>query len=169
MNTTFRISSLIIMLAALTFAASADNLTQSGLLTDAEWDKLQEHVALLDSVAFFPGLLPVIMKNRDALELTDEQKTAFRIWRKQNYQRMVDSMNEIIDRRIAFSRSALNPAVADAELIHEQKVILRLQEELLSLRLSCRKLIMVTFSPSQWDNFAFILEDYPQFAGLLHQ
>ena len=169
MNTTFRISSLIIILTALTFSASAANHTQPGPLTDGEWDKLQEHVALLDSVAFFPGLLPVIMKNRNALELTDDQKSAFRSWRKQNYQRMVDSMNEIIERRIAFSRSALNPAIGDAELIHEQKMILRLQEELLSLRLSCRKLIMVTFSPSQWDNFAFILEDYPQFAGLLQQ
>ena len=78
-------------------------------------------------------------------------------------------MNEIIERRIAFSRSALDPAIGDAELIHEQKMILRLQEELLSLRLSCRKLIMTTFSQSQWDNFAFILEDYPKFAGLLQQ
>ena len=83
MNRTFRISSLIIVLTAFTFAASAANLAQPGPLTDAEWDKVQKHVALLDSVAFFPGLLPVIMKHRDGLELTDDQKSAFRSWRKQ--------------------------------------------------------------------------------------
>jgi len=48
-------------------------------------------------------------------------------------------------------------------------VILQLQQDLLGLRLSCRKLIMTTFSPDQWDNFAFVLEDYPEFAGLMQQ
>ena len=57
--------------------------------------------------------------------------------------------------------------VGNAELIHEQKVILQLQEELLSLKLSCRELIMTTFSPQQWSNLAFVLEDYPEFAGLM--
>jgi len=148
-------------------AASAADLTQPSPLTDIEWDKVREHVGLLDTVSFFPSLLPVIMKNRDALELTDEQKGVFRGWRKQNYQRMVGLMNEIIELRIAFSKRALDSAVENAELIHEQKMILQLQEELLSLKLSCRELIMTTFSPRQWNNLAFVLEDYPEFAGLM--
>jgi hypothetical protein len=82
---------------------------------------------------------------------------------------MVDLMNEIIERRIAFSTSALDPAVGDAKLIHEQTMMLRLQGELLGLRLSCRKLIMTTFSPDQWHSLAFVLEDYPEFAGLIQQ
>jgi hypothetical protein len=167
MDRLFQSSSLIIVFMVVTFVASAADLTQPGPLTDAEWDKVQEHVGLLDKISFFPALLPVIMKHRDALELTDHQKRIFRGWRKQNYQRMVDFMNEIIERRIAFSKSALDPAIGDAELVHQQKMILQLQEELLSLRLSCRKLILTTFSPGQWDNFAFVLEDYPEFAGLL--
>ena len=148
-------------------ATSAADLTQPSPLTDAEWDNVREHVVLLDSVSFFPSLLPVIMKNRDALELTNEQKQIFRGWRKQNYRRMVGFMNEIIELRIAFSKRTLDSAVGNAELIHEQKVILQLQEELLSLKLSCRELIMTTFSPQQWSNLAFVLEDYPEFAGLM--
>jgi hypothetical protein len=169
MNRAFGISVLIIIVTVLTFAASAADLKQPSPLTDAEWDKVQEHVGLLDKISFFPALLPVIMKNREALELTDHQKRVFRGWRKQHYQQMVDFMNEIIERRIAFSERALDLTVADAALIREQQVILGLQEELLRLRLSCRKLILTTFSPSQWENFAFILEDYPAFAGLLPQ
>lgn len=167
MDRLFLDSSLIIVFTAVTFVASAADLTKPGPLTDAEWDKVQEHVGLLNKISFFPALLPVIMKHRDALDLTDRQRRVFRGWRKENYQRMVDSMNEIIERRIAFSKSALDPAIGDVELIHEQKMILQLQEELLGLRLSCRKLILTTFSPGQWDNFAFVLEDYPQFAGLM--
>ena len=148
-------------------AASAADLTQSAPLSSSEWDKVREHVGSLGKISFFPGLLPVIMKNRDALELTTDQKGAFRSWRKQNYQRMVDLMNEIIERRIAFLGSVLDQAVPDAELIRKQKTIFQLQEELLVLRLSCRDLIMTTFTSNQWSNFAFILEDYPEFAGVM--
>lgn len=167
MDRLLRNSSLIVVFTTVTFFASAADLTQPGPLTDAEWNKVEEHVGLLDQISFFPSLLPVIMKHREALELTDDQKHAFRGWRKKNYQRMVGLMNEIIERRIAFSKSALDPAVRDAELVHKQKMILQLQEKLLALRLSCRKLILTTFSPDQWNNFAFVLEDYPEFAGLM--
>jgi len=169
MDRVSRKSSLMIVFMAVAFTASAVDLTQPAPLSDAEWDEVQKHVGLLKKIAYFPSLLPVVMKHRDGLELTDDQKRAFRGWRKQNYQRMVDLMNEIIERRIAFSTSALDPAVGNAELIHNQKVILQLQQDLLGLRLSCRKLIMTTFSPDQWDNFAFVLEDYPEFAGLMQQ
>jgi hypothetical protein len=30
-------------------------------------------------ISFFPSLLPVIMKNKDAFELTDEQKAGFSV------------------------------------------------------------------------------------------
>lgn len=126
-------SSLMVVFIAVTFAASAADLSQRTPLTDAEWDQVREHVGLMDKISFFPSLLPVIMKNQDALELTDEQKGGFRGWRKQNYQRMVDLMNEIIEGRIAFSKSALNPAVGNDVLVYEQKMIFLLQEELLGL------------------------------------
>ncbi|MGB5637538.1 MAG: hypothetical protein WBM63_00335 [Sedimenticolaceae bacterium] len=158
---------LSIAFSVIVFAASAADLKQPAPLTKAEWDNVQAYVGSLGKISFFPGLLPVIMKNQDALELTTDQKSTFRSWRKQNYQHMVDLMNEIIERRIAFSRSALDQAVPDTELINKQKAIFQLQEELLVLRLSCRDLIMATFTPNQWSNFAFILEDYPEFAGVM--
>lgn len=160
-------SSLIVVFVAVTFAASAADVSQRTPLTDAQWERVREHVGLMAKISFFPSLLPVIMKHQEALGLTDEQKAGFRGWRKKNYQRMVDLMNEIIEARIAFSKSALDPAVSNDALIYEQKMIFKRQEELLGLRLSCRKLVMTTFSSSQWNNFAFVLEDYPEFAGLM--
>jgi hypothetical protein len=74
-------------------------------------------------------------------------------------------MNEIIRGRIAFSKSALNPAIRNDALIYKQKKIFQLQEDLLGLRLSCRTLPTTTLSSSQWNNFAFVLKDYPEFAG----
>ena len=157
--------SMIIFCSMITLVSSAADLTQPAPLTNTEWDKVQQYVGSLGKISFFPALLPVIMKNQDALELTTDQKRTFRSWRKQNYQRMVDLMNEIIGQRIAFSASTLDQVVGNAELVHQQKMIFRLQEKLLVLRLSCRKLIMTTFTSNQWNNFAFVLEDYPELAG----
>ena len=159
--------SLIAILMVVNLVASGAGLTQPAPLSDVEWDKVPEHVHSLGKIWFFPALHPVIMKNQNALELTPDQKRTFRSWRKQNYQRMVDLMNEIIERRIAFSTSSLDQVVGNTELIHIQKIIFQLQEELLVLRLSCRKLILTTFTSNQWNNFAFFLEDYPEFAGFM--
>ena len=82
---------------------------------------------------------------------------------------MIGLMNEIIERRIALSRAALDPVVDSSQLIEMQQTILQRQDELLRVRLSCREILVGTFSPEQWVNLAFILEDYPNFAGLLQQ
>jgi len=162
-------SSLIIVFTMMSFFVGAAELTQRAPLTDAEWDQVREHVGLIDKISFFPSLLPVIMKHRDALELTDEQKAAFRSWRKQHYLPMVTLMKDILERRIAFSKHALDPEARNADLIPQQKTILQLQEKLLHLKLSCRELIVTTFSRDQWNNLAFVLEDYPEYAGLMEQ
>lgn len=164
---TFQNSSLIVLCSLVAAVAPAANLTQPTPLTDTEWDDVRKRVGLLDKVSFIPSLLPVIMRHRDDLELTEEQEAMLRGWRKDNYQRMVDVMNEIIERRIALAKSALHSDVAKAELSQTQVEILRLQQELLTIRLSCRELVTATFSPAQWNNLAFILEDYPEFAGLM--
>ena len=121
----------------------------------------------MSAIAFIPSLLPVIMQNQDALELTSEQVAAFRDWRKNNYQRMVEDMNTIIEKRIALSKKAMEPSVSGHEIKQLQKGIFDLQHELLNLRLGCRKLLMETFTDEQWTNFRFIIEDYPNFAGLI--
>jgi hypothetical protein len=147
--------------------APPDQLTQTQPLTAEQWDALRERVGLLDKIAHLPSLLPVVMKNRDALELTPEQVAAFQHWRRTDYQRMVDLMNDIIQRRIALSQATLDPAVSSAEILEKQAEIFELQRALIALRLSCRELIVSSFTPAQWDNLAFILEEYPRYAGLL--
>lgn len=163
----FRNAALMITLALMSVLASGADLGKADPLTDAEWEKVREHVDLLDKISFVPSLLPVIMKHRDALELSDNQTVRFRGWRKQNYQRMVYVMNEIIQRRITLSKGALDPGVRNEELQKQQQAILQLQQELLQIRLSCRELLMNTFTADQWSNFAFVLEEYPEFAGLI--
>jgi hypothetical protein len=149
--------------------ASPADYSQQAPLTGQQWNTLREQVNLLDKVAYLPSLLPVIMRHRDSLELSDAQLAAFREWRRLYYQDMVDLMNEIIQRRITLSKAALDHDVAGDQLLAEQKVIFTLQEKLLRLRLSCRELLITTFSPAQWDSFAFILEEYPEYAGLLEE
>ena len=147
--------------------ASTADYSRQAPLNDQQWNTLREQVDLLEKVAYLPSLLPVIMRHRDSLELSDAQVSAFREWRRVHYQEMVDLMNEIIQRRITLSKASLDHNVAEDQLLADQKAIFALQEKLLRLRLSCRKLLTTTFSPSQWENFAFILEEYPKYAGLL--
>jgi hypothetical protein len=139
----------------------------SSPLTDSQWETVRDQVGLLDKIAYLPSLLPVVMKHRDTLELTDEQVAAFRHWRKLYYQDMVDLMNEIIQRRITLSKASLDAGLSSDEILAKQQEIFRLQERLLQVRLSCRNLIVETFSPDQWENMAFVLEEYPRYAGLL--
>jgi hypothetical protein len=160
-------SCLVIVFTMASFLASAADLSQPNPLSDSEWDKVREHVELLDKISFIPSLLPVIMKHQDTLNLSDDQRAAFRGWRKQNYKKMVDLMNEIIGQRIALSKAALDPSADSNQLISQQEAILQLQEELLRVRLSCRELVLTTFSPEQWSSLAFVLEEYPNFAGLM--
>jgi hypothetical protein len=136
-------------------------------LTDSQWETVRARVGLLDKIAYLPSLLPVVMKHRDALELTDEQVAAFRQWRKTHYQDMVDLMNEIIQRRITLSKASLDVRISGDDILAGQQAIFALQQTLLRVRLSCRDLIVGTFTPGQWDNLAFILEEYPRYAGLL--
>ena len=78
----------IFTVCSLTPVAASTGLSQTAPLTGSQWDTLRERVNLLDKIAFLPSLLPVIMKNRDALELSDTQVAAFQEWRKRHYQKM---------------------------------------------------------------------------------
>lgn len=167
MDKVSRAFSLILVFAAVSGIAYPEDLTQTAPLSDAQWLQVHEHVGLLDKIAYLPSLLPVIMRHREAIGLSAEQTAALRNWRRQNYQHMVDLMNEIIEHRITLSRGALDPGMTNADLLRQHRAILRLQEDLLAIRLSCRELVVSTFSPEQWSSLAFVLEDYPEFAGLM--
>jgi hypothetical protein len=109
------------------------------------------------------------MRHRDVLELTSQQIKAFRNWRKQNYGNMVNVMNTIIEKRIDFKKASLNPETTEEQLIKMQNDILAMHKKLLEIKLSCRKLVVDSFTDEQWDNFAFAVADHPKLASLIRQ
>lgn len=138
-------------------------------LTADDWKEVMDKVDLLESSGLMPTLLPVIMRNQDALELTDAQITAFRVWRKESYTHMVNVMNEIIDKTVQFRVAALSPEISSDQLYALQSEIQELQRQLLKIKLSCRVLITTSFTETQWDNFAFVVADNPKLASLISQ
>jgi hypothetical protein len=165
-NLARRLGAVVFLLCAF-LTVRATDLSQTAPLSDLQWDGVHAQVSLLDKVAYLPSILPVIMKHRDAIGLTDEQTNAFRLWRKENYQQMVDLMNEIIQHRIDLSRASLNARATNEQILGIQWEIFDLQARLLQIRLSCRQIVTTTFSAEQWNNLGFILEEYPKFSGLL--
>jgi len=138
-------------------------------LTADDWKEVMDKVVLLESSGLMPTLLPVIMRNQDTLELTDEQINAFRAWRKKNYTHMVNVMNEIIDKSVQFRVAALSPDITSDHLYGLQSEIQDLQRQLLKIKLSCRELVTTSFTDEQWVNFAFVVADIPKLASLMSQ
>jgi len=138
-------------------------------LTAADWKEVMEKVVLLEDSGLMPTLLPVIMRNKDTLELTGEQVSAFRAWRKKNYTHMVNIMNKIIETSVQFRVAALSPRVTSDHLYALQTDIHELQRQLLKIKLSCRELVTASFTDTQWENFAFVVADNPKLASLVSQ
>ena len=136
-------------------------------LSNEEWLIVKGRIELLDSLNYMPTLLPTIMRNRDVLQLTDQQIKSFRDWRKQHYGNMVKTMNEIIEKRVAFKKVALDTKTSSDELLEMQNDILVLQKKLLEIKLTCRNMLVNTFTEEQWDNFAFVVADQPRIASFL--
>lgn len=128
-------------------------------LTAQEWREVVDKVVLLEDSAFLPSLLPVIMTHRDALALNEEQMERLYQWRRDNYVNMVNIMNAIIEKKVQFSIEALAPDISREHLIAFQDDIFQLQRELLMIRLSCRDIVMETFTDEQWESFEFIVAD----------
>lgn len=138
-------------------------------LSNDDWKEVMGKISLLDDSVLMPSLLPIIMTNSDLLQLTDEQIEMFRNWRKTNYVNMVNIMNEIIHMKVEFGIETLSSSVQDHHLIEFQNKIHHLQKGLLIIRLSCRKMIMETFTDEQWENFDFIVTDNPKLSSLFSQ
>ena len=128
-----------------------------------------EKITLLDDAVFIPSLLPTIMRNRDALQLTDEQLERLYHWRKKHYVEMVNTMNEVIEKKVQFSIESLSSTASEAHLLEFQQEIHRLQRELLKIRLSCRAILVETFTDEQWESFEFVVSDDPKLASLFSQ
>jgi hypothetical protein len=138
-------------------------------MSDEDWNRIMDKVALLEDSGLMPTLLPTILKNKDALQLTDEQVDAFQSWRQANYANMVSVMNQIIEKQVQFRVESLSANVGSEHLLAFQGEIQDLQRQLLQIKLSCRQLVMSTFTAEQWENFAFVVEDNPKLASLFSQ
>jgi hypothetical protein len=138
-------------------------------LSPEDWKEVMEKVVLLEGSGLMPTLLPVIMSNQDTLQLSDEQLSLFRAWRKKNYTNMVNIMNEIIEKMVEFRVESLSPDITADQLLAFQSEIHELQRQLLKIKLSCREIIMTTFTDEQWENFAFVIADNPKLASLMPQ
>jgi hypothetical protein len=138
-------------------------------LSAEDWKEVMDKVVLLEDSGLMPTLLPVIMKNQDTLQLTTEQLNTFRAWRKKNYTNMVNIMNKIIEKMVEFRVDSLSPGITGEQLLASQSEIQKLQRQLLEIKLSCRELVMTTFTDEQWENFAFVIADNPRLASLMQQ
>jgi hypothetical protein len=138
-------------------------------LSTDDWKTIGDNVDLLEPSGLMPMLMPTIMLNRDALQLTDEQVNAFYAWRKKNYSNMVNVMNEIVDKMVQFRIASLSPDITNERMVALQSEIQDLQRQALVIKLSCRELIMTTFTDAQWEDFAFVVADDPKLASLVSQ
>ena len=141
-------SVLLLVVTTTNFAFSA---------THADTGELDKKLELLDRISYHPSLLPIIMQNRDFLELTPNQLKRLNEWRKKNAPAMLEKMEEVAKGRIDFVERSLNPKTSEAELVREQHHLFKLQEEVLSYKLSCRQNILQTFTPKQWDALQLIM------------
>ena len=89
--------------------------------------------------------------------------------RQKNYTNMVNVMNEVIEKMVQFRIESLSPGVLNERLLALQSEIQELQRQLLKMKLSCRELIMTTFTDEQWENFSFVVSDNPKLASLVSQ
>jgi len=136
-------------------------------LTDDDWKEVMDKIVLLEDAGLMPTVLPTVLRNRDMLQLTTDQIRMFRAWRKKNYVGMVNLMNKIIEKTVEFKSASLSPRVSKQRLLAFQGEIRDLQQQLLKIKLSCREIMMSTFTDEQWENFAFVVADDPRLGSLL--
>lgn len=129
------------------------------LASDGQKTEQYQYIEKLDKINFLPSMLPVIIENSDIIELTDKQMRALLEWRKNNRQGAIETMNEIMRKRLEIKEAAFSPNVSSAKLIVMQNDVFRLQRELFEYKLSCRDLVINTFNRNNWEDFFLVLAD----------
>ena len=145
-------SSLILLVSTMNVAVCA---------TQADSGDIDKKLVLLDKLYYHPSLLPIIMQNKEFLELRPDQLKKLTEWRRKNAPAMLEKMQKVAKGRIDFVERSLNPKTSEAELVREQHHLFKLQEEVLSYKRSCRQNILQTFTPKQWDALQLIMADQP--------
>jgi len=148
---------LVLVLSLVWMQSGADEAAAPSDLDLIDWDLAKQQMSMLSQMGYHPFLMPLIMENRDAIGLTNEQVKVFREWRNKNRVPLIHAMNRIIQERAAFQRIALNPKTSEEVLFAKQEEIFKLHRKVLKYQLSCRRNILDTFDDEQWDNFRFVL------------
>ena len=120
---------------------------------------LQQQAEKLDKINYLPALLPVILDNRDVIELTDNQFDTLLTWRENNRLDVIEVMNEIVRKRVEIKKAALSPEVSAFTLRKMQSDVFNLQRAVMEYKLSCRELVIDTFDRNNWDGFYFVLAE----------
>ena len=143
--------------------------TSAHPLNQEQWQEVMQNVTLLDEAVLIPSLLPIIMRNKHALQLSRMQLERLYEWRAEHYGNMVNLMNQVIEMKVQFGIEALSTDVKATHLMELQQQLQAKQRELLRIRLSCREIVIQTFSEEQWENLEFIAADDPRLASLFSQ
>lgn len=151
-----------------TETAASHGVVEDIALDETYWKELKQKTELVDELAFIPVILPVLMTNRDALQLTDEQIAHFMDWRENNLASVLKTSSLIVQKRLELKKATFDPSISETGLLAMQNEIFDLHRKVMSLKLSCRTHMMTTFTEEQWDNFSFILSDHPKFASLIN-
>ena len=146
------------LLITLLFICSSQVSHAESLLDQKELE-IESYIVKLDKVNYLPNLLPIILKNKDFIGLTDDQVTYLDDWRKKNRTPMLAAMKDITKKRIEMKEAALSPNISSARLIQLQNDIFRLHREVLEYKLSCREHVVRTFDNENWSSFFLVLAD----------
>jgi hypothetical protein len=122
--------------------------------------ELEQQLMLLDKISYHPSLLPLVMQNMDYLDLTPEQEARLSGWRRDHAPAMLENMRAIVKGRMEFLELSLNPESTPEDLALLQQQLFRLQEEVLRYKLWCRKNILETFTPEQWEALRFMYTEH---------
>lgn len=144
------------------YAADAEIQPNDQAVSEAgviDWELAKKRMKSLSQVGFHPFLMPLIMENRDFIELTKEQTAIFMAWRNKNRVPLLHLMNRIIAERNLFHKLTLSPDTSDEVLLTKQEEIFKLHKKVLKYQLSCRRNILDQFTEQQWDSFRFVLSE----------
>ncbi len=125
-----------------------------------DWELAFKRMDRLSPMGYHPFLMPLLMDNRDFIELDKDQLAVFKRWRDKNRVPLLHMMNRIVTERNNFHRLSLNPLTREEVLKSKQEEIFKLQQKVLQIQLSCRRDILDTLSQEQWENFNFVLNEY---------
>ena len=107
-----------------------------------------------------PSLMPILVKQADALDLTAQQQTQLADWRK-----VAQPGREKLEKEIAAGRLAVNQAMLDGKNNNDvQKLMRDVQRKEIKLvvgKLACRDNAKKVLTPEQWSKLIALYQAQP--------